>query len=294
MKKTIETKASSVELAVEQALEELGTTLDRVEVEVLSKGGIFSKAQVRVSIIESLAEKTEQFINGILERMGLSSRARVEEADNVLNIDIEGEDSGVAIGYRGEALDAIQYLALTFINQEKSEFKKVVVDSENYREKRRETLTSLAYRLAEKAHRSCRKVTLEPMNPFERRIIHSALADSELAETTSEGEEPNRYVVIIPKGVEIREDRRRGPRTDGRRNGREGFRDSGRGGRPRQDNRVFRDGGGGDRRQRPEVEEVEDGREFRGYYTAADDFQKPAEKKQGPPKFKSFGGQKKF
>ena len=93
------------------------------------------------------------------------------------------------------------------------EYKKVLVNCENYREKRRETLTALAHRLAEKAHRTCRKIELEPMNPFERRVIHSALVDSEIAETVSEGEDINRHVVIIPKGVELKGDRRRNNRN---------------------------------------------------------------------------------
>jgi spoIIIJ-associated protein len=173
-------------------------------VEVLHKGGLFSKAQVRVSIIETIFTKVEDFVNGLLEKMQLVSRATVTDQDGTLNIEITGEDSGTAIGYRGEALDAIQYLVLTYLNQEKSDIKKVVVDSENYREKRRETLTALALRLAEKAHRTCRKIELEPMNPFERRVIHSALVDSELADTVSEGEDVSRHIVIIPKGVELK------------------------------------------------------------------------------------------
>ena len=207
MEKSIETQASSVDIAVEKALVELGVSRDKVDVEVLAKGGLFSKAKVRVTVKDTVADKMAEFINGTLERMGLTSRATVEEKDNTLYITIQGDDSGVAIGYRGEALDAFQYLALTFLNEHKCEFKKVVVDCENYREKRKETLTALAEKLAQKAVRLCRKIALEPMNPFERRIIHSALADSEIADTESEGEEPQRYIVIIPKGVELKDQR---------------------------------------------------------------------------------------
>ena len=201
MEKSVETQASSVDIAVEKALVELGVSRDKVDVEVLAKGGLFSKAKVRVTVKDTIADKMAEFINGTLERMGLTSRATVEEKDNTLYITIQGDDSGVAIGYRGEALDAFQYLALTFLNEHKCDFKKVVVDCENYREKRKETLTALAEKLAQKSVRLCRKIALEPMNPFERRIIHSALADSEIADTESEGEEPQRYIVIIPKGV---------------------------------------------------------------------------------------------
>lgn len=185
MDKFVETQASSIDLAVEKALEELKVSKDKVEVEVLSKGGIFSKAKVRVTVRDDIADKMTEFVNGTLERMGLKSRATVEEKDNTLFVSIEGEDSGVVIGYRGETLDAFQYLALTFLNEHKCECKKVVVDCENYREKRKETLTALALRLADKAVRLCRKIELEPMNPFERRIIHSALADSAIAKTES-------------------------------------------------------------------------------------------------------------
>lgn len=361
MDKFVEIKASSVELAIEKALEELQTSRENVDIEIISKGGLFQKAQVRVSIkhvsdCTSKAEtvnnkavadrvvlkecdfadanaaendksvekdksaendksvrkekknnpevgaKVADFVNGILENMKLVSRASVTEDNENVYVEIKGEDSGTAIGYRGEALDAIQYLVLTFLNQERCDFKKVVVDCEDYREKRKETLIALANRLAEKAQRTARKVALEPMNPFERRIIHSALADSEIASTSSEGEEPNRYVVITPKGVELKSDRVRredgrsrdrgarnsggfNGRRDGRRDSRDGFR-SGRGGY-KQDNKNY------EPRREPKQEEteVEDGREFRGYYTT--DFEKTEDfKKQGAPKFKSFGGPK--
>lgn len=308
MKKSTEVKASTIDLAVEQALLELNTTREHAEIEVLQKGGLFSKATVRVTVIEDdAASKAEELVNGILDKMHLTSRAIVKDDGGTLYIEISGEDSGVAIGYRGEALDAFQYLVLTYLNQEKCEFKKVVVDSENYREKRKETLTALALRLAEKAHRTCRKVELEPMNPFERRVIHSALADSELAETTSEGEEPNRHVVIIPKGVEIIEDKPYGARRDGRGDRRQGDRRQGdrrqgdRGNdRGRRDDRSHGDRKYGDRPERPEraprpeEPEVPDGTVYR-YFTEPqpeDDFVKPAAAAK-PPKFKSFGGQKK-
>lgn len=295
MDKTIETQASSVEIAVEKALVELGVDRDKVDVEVLSKGGLFSKAKVRVTLKDTIADKMAEFINGILERMGLVSRATVEEKDNTLYVTIAGDDSGVAIGYRGEALDAFQYLALTFLNEHKCEFKKVVIDCENYREKRKETLTALAERLAQKAVRLQRKIALEPMNPFERRIIHSALAESEIAETQSEGEEPQRYIVIIPKGVELKDQRpikngereqRRDNRKDGKRDRRDRNGDkNARGRRDKDDRRA--------RKPREEEPEVADGRVYRGYFTEQDDFVKPVAQ-QGPPKFKSFGGKKKF
>lgn len=292
MEKSIETQASSVDLAVEKALVDLGVSKDKVDVEILQKGGLFSKAKVRVTVKDSTQDKMAEFFNGTLERMGLVSRATVEDKNGTLYVTIAGDDSGVAIGYRGEALDAFQYLALTFLNEQKCDFKKVVVDCENYREKRKETLTALALRLAEKSVRLQRKIALEPMNPFERRIIHSALADSEIATTESEGEEPARYIVIIPKGVELKDQRpikngEREPRKDSRKDGRRNGKD-----------RDFKKGGRRDdrpRERKPRVEEPEapDGKVYRGYFTQQDEFVKPATQ-SGPPKFKSFGGKKRF
>lgn len=297
MEKSVITKAGSVELAVEKALAELGVDRDKVEVEVLQKGGLFKHAEVRVTVRESDADIALAFVNETLALMGIASRGKVVDgAEGEIVIEIDGEDSGAAIGYRGEVLDAIQFLARTYLNKVKPSAGKLAVDCENYRNKRRDTLVALAGRLAEKAYRTRRKVSLEPMNPFERRIIHSALADSEIAETVSEGEEPSRYVVIIPKGVEIREDRpRRGDRRDargGRRDDRRG-RDE-RGGRDDRRNRSFK-GDRDDRRRertRTEEEEVPDGNVYTGYFT--DDFVKQEQKPSGPPKFKSFGGKKKF
>jgi spoIIIJ-associated protein len=278
MNKFIEVKASTVDLAIANALEQLGVDRDRVQVEVLAKGGLFSRAQVRVTVVETILTKVEDFVNGILERMQLVSKATVTSENGTLNIEITGEDSGTAIGYRGESLDAIQYLVLTFLNQEKSDIKKVVVDSENYREKRRETLTALALRLAEKAQRTCRKIELEPMNPFERRVIHSALADSEIADTVSEGEDINRHVVIIPKGVELKGDRRRNNNRNGNGNR----------------NRQRKDGDSPrPKKERKEVnyDDIPDGKVY-SLLSNEDDFVKPATVKTGPPKFKSFGGKR--
>lgn len=289
MEKSIETQASSVDLAVEKALVELGVSKDKVDVEVISKGGLFSKAKVRVTVKDSIADKMAEFFNGTLSRMGLSSRASVEDKNGTLYITITGDDSGVAIGYRGEALDAFQYLALTFLNEQKCDFKKVVVDCENYREKRRETLSALALKLAQKALRLQRKIALEPMNPFERRIIHSALADSDIADTESEGEEPNRYIVIIPKGVELKDQRplKNGEREQ-RRDAKKDRKDSRKGDRRDSRNRKDRE-----RKPREEEPEAPDGRVYRGYFTEQDEFVKPVAQ-SGPPKFKSFGGKKKF
>ena len=273
MEKWVVVKASNVDLAVEKALAELGVAKDRVQVEVLQKGGLFRQAEVKVTVREDAGTLAEDFVNGVLAAMNIDAHAVAEERDGEIVVDIEGEGSGSAIGYRGEVLDAIQFLTRTYVGQERNGSAKIVVDCENYRAKRRDTLVALANRLAEKAYRTRRKVVLEPMNPFERRIIHGALVDSEIAETHSEGEDAERHVVIVPKGVELRDDRR-----DDRRGGR---RDNARG--DKADRRR-------ERSPRVEEEEVPDGREYRGYYT--DSFVKSDAPKSGPPKFKSFGGGK--
>lgn len=196
---SIEVKAASVEEAVNQGLKELGTTKEQVEIEVLSKGGLFSKAAVRLTVKETHAARAVSFVKTLFEKMRIDCEVAGAETEDEVQLEISGEGSRSAIGYRGETLDAIQYLSLLVANQNSVKFKKVVINAENYRAKREETLTSLADKLARKAVRTGRKIRLEPMNPFERRVIHTALADSPYATTESEGEEPNRRVVIYPK-----------------------------------------------------------------------------------------------
>ncbi len=283
MEKSIVIKASSVDLAIEKALAELGVSRDQTEIEIISKGGMLKHAEVKVSIKESEADVALGFVNETLEKMGLVARGAVKESTEGPVIEISGEDSGAVIGYRGEVLDAIQLLARTHLNQVKPSAEKLVVDCENYREKRRETLIALAKRLAEKAYRTRRQVKLEPMNPYERRIIHSALADSDIAQTTSMGEEPTRYVVIIPKGVQLRDDRNR---RNADRRGRGMVR-----GDYRRNNRYRDNREDGDLQKFTFSEdEIPDGTVYRGYYT--DNFVRQEQKSSGPPKFKSFGGKK--
>lgn len=223
----VEKKASSVEKAIDLALAELGISREEAEIEILSEGKLLSKAVVRVSkrgteinvapkIDEELVQeaknktlksnsKTEEaanrafeFIKGLLDAMELSCKAELVYNGGDITINVSGKDSSTLIGYRGDTLDAVQYLTLLVANKGESGFIRVVVDAENYREKRAQTLANLAVNLADKAERLGRRIELEPMNPFERRAIHAALSESEKARTESVGEEPNRYVVIIP------------------------------------------------------------------------------------------------
>lgn len=149
------------------------------------------------------SNKALEFVNKLVELMDLDCKADLEETEEKIRIVVSGNDSNVVIGYRGDVLDAIQYLTLLVSNKGDCE-KKIVVDTENYRAKRTETLKDLALKLADKADRTGRKIELEPMNPFERRVIHAALADSDKATTESVGEDPNRHIVIIPKNPKRR------------------------------------------------------------------------------------------
>lgn len=247
--------------------------------------------QVDLKDTADVNKEVEEFVNKTLELMGIVSRATVCGDGNTLNVKISGEDTAAVIGFRGEVLDALQYLTLTVMNEHGYEYKKVVLNCENYREKRQETLTALANRVAAKAIRLCRKVELEPMNPFERRIIHSALADNPDVKTESEGENLSRHIVIIPVNVELKSDKplkNGGDRNDRhdrfRRDGRRERREGRKGGKYNRDDR---------RKSREDEAEVEDGNVYSGYFTNNSDFVK-AEPQKGAPKFKSFGGRKKF
>ena len=221
----VEKKASSVEKAIDLALKELGIQREEAEIEIITEGKLLTKAVVRVSKREVVEEKQEEtvknkekpqkagkkqqnkeeararalaFVEGLLSAMKVDATATVCDDEDDIKIVISGADTSTVIGYRGEALDAVQYLTLLTANKGESGFVRVVVDAENYREKRKVVLAGLAERLADKADRLGRRIELEPMNPFERRAIHASLADSDKVTTESHGDEPNRYVVIVP------------------------------------------------------------------------------------------------
>lgn len=206
MDKYVEKTGKTVDEAIAKALEELGADMDSVEIEVLEEGnkgllGILGNKNARVKVRRksSKKEEAEGFLNELLYRMGVDATLDIKEDDERLEINIEGKDSGIIIGRRGETLDAIQYLTSLVVNKGGTSYKRVVVDVENYREKRKRTLVSLAKKLAEKAQKERKNITLEPMNPYERRIIHSTLQFEKNIRTYSVGEEPNRKVVISLK-----------------------------------------------------------------------------------------------
>ncbi len=136
------------------------------------------------------------FLKDITEKMGLTLNLNVKTGEDVVYIEMDGKDSGTVIGKRGQTLDAIQYLTSLVINKDSEKYIKVVVDAENYRAKRQKTLEQLANRLAAKVIKTGRYVRLEPMNPYERKIIHATLQQNPDINTRSEGEEPYRRVVI--------------------------------------------------------------------------------------------------
>jgi spoIIIJ-associated protein len=202
--KTIEMMGRTVDEAIKNALAELKVAQDKIEVEVLEEGskGFLNRfgvkpAKIKVTVKRDYIYEAKAFIRDVLNSMGVRAEIRIKEENNVINISLTGPDMGIIIGYRGETLDSLQYLVSLVVNKgHETEYKRVVLDTENYRAKREETLKRLAEKTAFKVRKSGRNFKLEPMNPYERRIIHSALQDNLYVSTYSEGEEPYRRVVV--------------------------------------------------------------------------------------------------
>jgi len=202
--KSIEIEGKTVEEALNKALIRLNVERDKVDVEVLNHGsrGLFNvigvkPAKIRVSTKYDYIEEAHDFLNNILKCMNINSEITITEENNVVRINLSGDKIGLVIGYRGETLDSIQYLVSLIINKVHDlPHKKVILDAENYRSKREETLKRVALKTANKVKVTGRVFKLEPMNPYERRIIHSALQGNTSVKTYSEGEEPFRRVVV--------------------------------------------------------------------------------------------------
>lgn len=203
----------SVEEAIDNALIELKISKDQAKITVLEEAqkgflGIGGKnAKVEVIVKEDDGERASNFLSGLLEIMKIPATTEILENGDKIVIDVLTTSPTQVIGYRGEVLDALQTLAGATANIGNDEYKKVVVNCENYREKREETLKALAVRIANKAVKYGKKFSLEPMNPFERKVIHSALSNMEGIKTESEGAEPNRYVVVIPENLKSTSDK---------------------------------------------------------------------------------------
>jgi spoIIIJ-associated protein len=156
----------------------------------------FSVREKPADLVDLNEHAAEVFLKEITQKMGLSLKVKVQGNDSCIYVEMDGKDSGTIIGKRGQTLDAIQYLTSLVVNKDREKYMRVVVDAENYREKRERTLEQLANRLADKVIKSRKSVRLEPMNPYERKVIHATLQANPKVTTRSEGEEPYRRVII--------------------------------------------------------------------------------------------------
>lgn len=203
----IEISAKNVDDAITQVTVQLGITSDQLEYEVLDKGstgflGIGSKnAVIKARKKFSIDENVVEFLSSIFDAMKMEVEilVAVNEEEHIIEVELKGDDMGILIGKRGQTLDSLQYLTNLAINKHSDEYYKVKIDTEDYRKRRKETLENLAKNIAYKVKRTKRPVSLEPMNPFERRIIHSALQNDRYVTTHSEGDEPYRHVVVTLK-----------------------------------------------------------------------------------------------
>ncbi len=255
-----EFSGKTVEEAIEKGLAELNIAREDADIRILEEGKkkLFGsvKARVEIGVPEAAeaapaatvaeegtdGERAVEFLGGLFEILKIEAVAGLVSEGDKIEINVTAANSQSVIGKHGAMLDAIQTLAGAVANKGRDDYKRVVVDCENYRENRETTLNRLAENLAAKAIRLGRKIKLEAMNPYERRIIHAALSEYEGVKTESEGKEPNRYVVIVPANLEDetapaiparseKRDDRRGGRRDDRRGGRRDDRKGGYGGK---------------------------------------------------------------
>lgn len=205
--RVVEAVGKTVEEATQKALEELGLPANCVSVDVLAEAssglfGIIGSKQARVRVTEKIVPEAymKQFLEGIMGRMGLSGNVDMSIGEDILKMNVSGPKMGMLIGKRGQTLNAMQYLlSVVYHKKFPDQDNRLILDVEDYREKREETLRILALNLAKKAASSRREVVLEPMTPQERRIIHTALQGNPSVSTFSQGDEPYRKVVIAPK-----------------------------------------------------------------------------------------------
>ena len=204
----IEVSAKTVEDALTDASVQLGITSDQLEYEIVEKGSngflglIGSKnATIRVKVKSSVEDEVREFLTSVFNAMKMQVEIEINknEDERFLDVELKGDDMGVLIGKRGQTLDSLQYLTSLAINKHSDVYYKVKIDTEDYRKRRRDTLENLARNIAYKVKRTKRPVSLEPMNPFERRVIHSTLQNDRYVTTHSEGEEPYRHVVVTLK-----------------------------------------------------------------------------------------------
>lgn len=203
----IEVSAKTVSDAITEACQKFGVTSDKLDYEVIEEGsngflGIGSKpALIKAAVKCSVEDSAKNFLKDVFEAMNMTVVVDVkyDEVEETMDIDLSGDEMGVLIGKRGQTLDSLQYLVSLVVNKDKEDYIRVKVDTENYRQRRKDTLENLAKNIAYKVKRTKRPVSLEPMNPYERRIIHSALQNDKYVTTHSEGDEPFRRVVVTLK-----------------------------------------------------------------------------------------------
>ena len=203
----VEFSAKTVDDAITDACQKFTVSSDKLEYEVVEEGssgflGIGSKpAIIKARVKSSVTDIAKDFLKDVFEAMDMVVVVNVKynESDRVMDIDLSGDDMGVLIGKRGQTLDSLQYLVSLVVNKDVEDYIRVKVDTENYRQRRKDTLENLAKNISYKVKRTKRAVSLEPMNPYERRIIHSALQNDKYVTTHSEGDEPYRHVVVTIK-----------------------------------------------------------------------------------------------
>jgi spoIIIJ-associated protein len=203
----IEVSAKTVDEALTEASISLGIPSSEIGYEVVEKGstgflGLGSKnAVIKAWKNFSPEESVKEFLKSVFQAMDLTVEiiVKVNEEDRLIDVDLKGEDMGILIGKRGQTLDSLQYLTNLAVNKHSENYYKVKVDTEDYRKRRKDTLENVAKNIAYKVKRTKRAVELEPMNPFERRVIHYALQNDRYVTTHSEGDEPYRHVVVTLK-----------------------------------------------------------------------------------------------
>jgi len=203
----IEFSAKTVSDAITEACQKFGITSDKLDYQIIEEGsngflGIGSRpAIIKAAKKSSVQDNAKDFLNEVFGAMNMTVNIEVnyDEQEKNMDISLSGDEMGVLIGKRGQTLDSLQYLVSLVVNKESEEYIRVKVDTENYRERRKETLENLAKNIAYKVKRTRKAVSLEPMNPYERRIIHSALQNDKYVTTHSEGDEPFRRVVVTLK-----------------------------------------------------------------------------------------------
>lgn len=203
----IEVSAKTVNDAITDALVQLGVTSDQLEYEVVSEGssgflGFGSKpALIKARRKHSPEESVRDFLERVFDAMDLEVEivSNYDEENRLVDVEFKGNEMGVLIGKRGQTLDSLQYLTNLAVNKQMDHYVKIKLDTEDYRKRRKDTLENLARNISYKVKRTKRPVALEPMNPYERRVIHSALQNDRFVSTHSEGEEPYRHVVVTLK-----------------------------------------------------------------------------------------------